>query len=139
MNKCFFIGRTTADSEIRYANNNEQTAITTVSLAVDTGYVDNKKTSFFRLSVFGKRAEAFNKYVPKGTKIAVTCHANQDQWKDHNGNNRSAVNFIVDDWEYAQNKPTGDNSYNPAETTDPASIDDFMNVDDAIGEELPFN
>ena len=136
MNKAFFIGRTTEDVELRYAATDNQTAIGAFSIAVDDGYGENKHTSFFNCTIFGKRAEAFSKYVTKGTKVALATRPQQQTWKDKNGNNRSAVKFIVTDWEFAQNK--ADVANNPAEANAPVS-DEWMNVDDAIGEELPFN
>ena len=105
MNKCFFTGRTTKDSELRYSQGQNPLAIATVSIAVEDGYGDNKRTSFFELVLFGARAEAFNKYVIKGTKVALECHAQQDTWKDKDtGKQRSKVTFIVDNWEFAQSK-----------------------------------
>ena len=105
MNKCFFTGRTTKDSELRYSQGQNPLAIATVSIAVEDGYGDNKRTSFFELVLFGSRAESFNKYVIKGTKVALECHAQQDTWKDKDtGKQRSKVTFIVDNWEFAQSK-----------------------------------
>ena len=136
MNKAFFVGRTTADVELRYTSSQDQTAVGVFTLAVDDGYGENKHTSFFNCTIFGKRAEAFSKFVPKGTKVALEAKPRQESWKDQNGNNRSAVKFIVTDWEFAQNK--ADVASNPADANAPVS-DEWMNVDDAIGEELPFN
>lgn len=141
MNRLFMTGRTTADVEVRYASSDDQTAIGAFSIAVDDGYGDNKHTSFFPCTIFGKRAEAFAKYVPKGTKVAIEGRARQETWKDQYGNSRSAIKFIVTDWEFAQSKGVAndpDQASGP-NSTDAASMDDFMNIDDAIGEELPFN
>ena len=138
MNKAFFTGRTTDDVEIRYTSSQEQTAFGNFTIAVDDGYGENKHTSFFNCSIFGKRAEAFAKYVTKGTKVMLECKPKQDTWKDQNGNNRSAVKFIVTEWEFAQSKSDSGVASNPSEAS-ATSTDDFMNIDDAIGEELPFN
>lgn len=133
MNKCFFIGRMTADAELRYTN--EQLAIASFSLAVDDGYGDKKVTSFFRMTAFGKRAESLQKYASKGTKIAVECRARQDNWTDKEGNKRTAIGFIVDNWEFAQSSHESENA-TPKPETDP---DGFMNIPDGLDEELPFN
>ena len=130
MNKCFFIGRTTKEVELRYTQGNQPIAVANVSIAVEDGYGDNKTTSFFDLVIWGKRAESFDKYCPKGTKVAIEARAKQNHWKDKNGNNRYSVSFQVDNWEFAQSKAD-------AEKT---GGDDFMDVDDSsIMEDLPFN
>lgn len=136
MNKCIFTGRTTADIELRYANNQDQTAIGAFSLAVDDGYGDNKKTHFLNMTVFGKKAEAFQKYVPKGTKVLIDARAVQEQWKDKNGNNRTAIKFLVNDWEFAQSKGEGSAAATPSPDLQKQADDGFMDVD---LEDLPFN
>lgn len=128
MNRCILSGRTTADAELRYAQNEDKTAIANVSLAVDDGYGETKKTSFFRLTIFGKRAEAFAKLVPKGTKIMVDARAQQQNWTAKDGSKRHEVVFLVNDWEFAQSKGT------------PVEQDDgWMDVSSAIEEGLPFS
>lgn len=135
MNKCIFTGRTTREAELRYTSGDASTAIANTSLAVDDGWGDKLKTYFFELTLFGKRAEAFAKLVPKGTKIVVEGRAIQSQWEDKSGNKRSKVSFIVNDWEFAQSKGTASAPANVA-TVD---ADGFMDVDSSIEEELPFN
>lgn len=133
MNKCIFIGRTTSDVEVRYAQNSDQTAIANVNIAVDDGYGDNKRTSFFKLVAFGKTAESMEKYVQKGTKIAVETKAQQNTWAAKDGTKRSEVSFIVYTWEFAQSKGDG------TQTAPKTDANGFMNINDAIEEELPFN
>lgn len=134
MNKCFFIGRTTADIELRYAQGSDL-AVGTFSLAVDEGYGEKKHTSFLSMTCFGKSAESLQKYVAKGGKIAVECRARQDTWKDNNGNNRSRIGFVVDQWEFAESK----NGERPEQKQPKPGSDDFMSIPDGIEEELPFN
>ena len=69
MNKVIFCGRTTKDVEMRYSQGENSMAIGRFSIAIDSGYGDKKKTNFFNCTIFGKQAEAFEKYVPKGTKF----------------------------------------------------------------------
>ncbi len=141
MNKCIFIGNLTADVELRYTQ--DQLAVGTFSIAVNDGYGDKQRTSFFRCSIFGKRAEALQKYTHKGMKIAIVSRATQDQWTDREGNKRSAIQFLVDDWEFVQPKGTGE----PTEQTaadlagDPSPVGDgFMSLADDIDDlNLPFN
>lgn len=42
------------------------------SVAVDDGYGQNKRTLWFECTVWGKRAEALEQYLKKGTAVAVS-------------------------------------------------------------------
>ena len=93
MNKSYFLARTCKDIEIRYTQNNK--AVGRLSIAVDTGYGDNKKTSFFNCVAWEKTAETLEKFAPKGTKLLLECEAVQNQYEDKNGNKRDSVEFII--------------------------------------------
>lgn len=141
MNTCIFTGRTTADIELRYTRDNM--AVSSFSLAVDDGYGEKRHTSFFNMTAFGKSAESLQKYVAKGTKIAVAARARQETWTTKEGQKRSSIEFIVDSWEFAQSKGEG---APPQAAPQPASrqasadsSDGFTNIPDDIYEELPFN
>jgi single-strand DNA-binding protein len=129
MNLCIFTGRTTKDIELRHTK--DGMAVAAFSLAVDTGYGDNKKTSFFNMTAFKASAESLEKYVKKGTKIIVQCEATQNSYTDREGNKRTSVDFIVRNWEFAESKNTQTNT--PA-----TSSDGFMNIANGVDEELPF-
>ena len=136
MNSCFFTGRTTKEFELRYAN---ELAIGTCSIAVDDGYGDKKHTSFFNITAFGKTAESMNKYIPKGTKIAVECRARQEEYTDKAGQKRYSINFIVDSWEFAQSKGESAQIGSPEATTESSVGDGFMSLPDDELADLLFN
>lgn len=134
MNSCIFIGRTTADIELRYTR--DEKPVANFTLAVDDGYGDNKHTSFLAMTVWGKTAESMQKHVTQGTKIAVMCRARQDTWKAKDGSNRSTTGFVVDAWEFAQSRT--ENAEITANTIPSVGSRDGFNP--AIDEsELPFN
>lgn len=133
MNITIFSGRTTKDIELRFMQDNK--AIGRFSLAVDSGYGDNKSTSFFNCVAFGKTAESMEKYVKKGTKIMLQAEARQSTYKDRDGNNRTSVDFIVRNWEFAESKAASGNS---VPEPMPEASDGFMEIPDDIQEELPF-
>lgn len=137
MNKNYFTGRTTKDLEMRYAQGDNPMAIGRFSLAVDSGYGDKKKTNFFNMTVFGKAAENMEKMVKKGTKILVECEANQNQYKDKNGNNVNNVDFIVKSFEFCESKASQKSQNNDRPQ---ASSDGFMSIPDNLEDDgLPFN
>ena len=137
MNKVIFCGRTTKDIEMRYSQGENSMAIGRFSIAIDSGYRGKKKTNFFNCTIFGKQAEAFEKYVPKGTKVLLECEANQNQYTDKNGNKVNSVDFIVKSFEFCESKSQSNSQ--PQST--PASNDnDWLNIPDNLDDSsLPFN
>ena len=99
MNICAFVGNVANDPEIRGSNS----TVLTFRLAVN-GRAYNAETgaweddvSYFSMAMFGNRAAAISKWLAKGQMIAVQAHAKQNTWTDADGNNRSTVEFVVDD------------------------------------------
>lgn len=74
MNKLLLIGRLTKDAALRYTSTGESVA--DISLAVDDGYGENKKTVWFRCSLWGKRATSLEQYLTKGTMVYVEGRLN---------------------------------------------------------------
>ena len=83
MNKVWEIGRLTKEPEIRYTskkngNGEEESTVTaSYTLAVARGYRHEdgqQDADFFRCVAFGKNAEFAEKYLHKGTKIAISGH-----------------------------------------------------------------
>ena len=134
MNKVIFCGRTTKDIEMRYSQGENSMAIGRFSIAIDSGYGDKKKTSFFNCTIFGKQAEAFERYVPKGTKVLLECEANQNQYTDKNGNKVNSVDFIVKSFEFCESKSQSNSQPQTAQSVDMGGrhIDTDM-------DSLPFN
>lgn len=135
MNKCYFTGRMTKDPEVRYTISN--TAVAKFSIAVDSGYGDNKNTSFFYMTAWGKTAEALEKYARKGTKLILECQAVQNQYKDKNGNNVNTVDFTVLNFEFAESKATQTQDNQPKLAQ--SSGEGWMNIPSGIEDEFPFN
>ena len=77
MNKVILMGRLTRDPEVRYSQAAEPLAIARYTLAVDRRFKSrsengNEQTAdFISCVAFGKQGEFAEKYLKKGTKIAV--------------------------------------------------------------------
>lgn len=65
------IGRLGKEPKMQYSPNGS--AITNITVAVDTGFGDKKETVWFSLVAFGVQAEAINKYFSKGNRIGFTA------------------------------------------------------------------
>ncbi|ACV23063.1 Helix-destabilizing protein [Slackia heliotrinireducens] len=99
MNKTFFYGNVASDPELKGSSKNVLTWRTAVNSRVynaDKGeWVD--AADFFDCVLYGKRAEAIGKFLAQGMPVTLECHAKQNTWQDKDGNNRSRVEFVVDD------------------------------------------
>ena len=78
MNSIVIVGNLGKDPEMRYLK--DGTPVTSLSVASN----DYGKTTWFRVSVFGKQAENCNNFLAKGRKVAVNGRVTADE----NGNVR---------------------------------------------------
>lgn len=143
MNKVILMGRITRQPEVRYAQNENGTAVARFSLAVDRRFKRDgePEADFFNCTCFGKQAEFVEKYLSKGTKMLVTGRIQNDNYTNKDGQQVYSVRVMIDEMEFAESKNHGSNTadsqtQNKQPETD---SDGFMNIPDDIDEELPFN
>ena len=84
MNNVILTGRLTEDVELRYANNENQTAYCYVNLAV-TREFDRKNADFIRCKIFGKNAEILEEYAGKGSLIGIKGRWETGSYKNSKG------------------------------------------------------
>ena len=148
MNKVILMGRLTRDPEVRYSQGENATAVARYTLAVDRRFSrnnDEQTADFINCVAFGRAGEFAEKYLHKGTKIAVTGRIQTGSYTNKDGVRVYTTDVVVEDHEFAESKnasSAGDGGYAPAGRSEsaPASAGDgFMNIPDGIDEELPFN
>lgn len=91
MNICVFVGRLTADIDVRDDRNGDAYGL--FSIAVQRKGNDKDKADFIRCMVFGKGAEIIEKYTKKGDMLAVEGSINID---DSDGEYRGRATLMVD-------------------------------------------
>jgi single-strand DNA-binding protein len=79
MNNVNMIGNLTRDPEMRTTNNGTQ--VTSFTIAVNSGWGDNKKTSFIPVTAWNKTAENCHKFLNKGSKIAVSGRIDTESYE----------------------------------------------------------
>ena len=139
MNKVILMGRLARDPEVRYGGANN-TAVAKYSLAVDRKFKqDGQPTAdFINCIAFGKLGEFAEKYLHKGTKIAVTGRIQTGSYTNKDGVKVYTTDVVVEEQEFAESKNANGNTGNQKSNSVPSS-DGFMNIPDGIDEELPFN
>ncbi len=149
MNKVILMGRLTRDPEVRYSQGESSLAIARYTLAVDRRFnrnnQDGQTADFINCVAFGKAGEFAEKYLKKGTKMAVTGRIQTGSYTNKDGVKVYTTDVVAEDQEFAESKnSTAGNSfsYDNAPSNEPAPSaagDGFMNIPDGIDEELPFN
>ena len=147
MNKVILMGRLTRDPEIRYANNENSTCIANYTLAVDRRFKrqgDEQTADFIRCVAMGKGGEFAEKYLYQGTKIVVEGRIQTGSYTNKDGQKIFTTDVLVELQEFAESKAASaqNGNQNASAPTRPNvaqnDSDGFMNIPDAIEEELPF-
>ena len=138
MNKWIGMGRLVRDPEVRYTGQDAK-AIAKFTIACDRRFKKDNEPSadFISCVAFGKIAEFIEKYVKKGTKVVVEGRWQTGSYEDKEGKKIYTNDCIVESCEFAESKKDSENAA-PTPPTPSDVGDGFMNIPDAVGEELPF-
>jgi single-strand DNA-binding protein len=136
MNKCILIGRLVKDPDVRYSQGQEPMAIARYTLAVDRAIKkDREQTAdFISCVAFGKNGEFAEKYLHKGTKIAIEGRIQTGSY-EKDGHKVYTTDIVVEHHEFCESRNASGTSGNSA-----PDADGFVNVPDSVDDEaLPFN
>lgn len=95
MNKVIIGGNLTKDMNVMVSNNDVNIGKFTV--AVDNGYGENTNTKYYPVILFGKRVEALQKYLLKGTKVIIDGQIDYNSIQDDNGFWKNYFQIIAND------------------------------------------
>ena len=95
------VGRLGRDPETRDVNG---TTVCNIAVATDYGWGDNKITTWTRVAVWGKRAEALAQHFSKGDGIEVRGEL---YLKQHN--DKSYLEMRADSWSFLPRSNAGSN------------------------------
>ena len=140
MNKVILIGRLTRDPEVRYTQGDNAMAIARYSLAVDRRFKRDGEpdADFINCVAFGKSGEFAEKYLKKGTKVAVVGRIQTGSYTNKDGQKVYTTDVVVEEQEFAESKNSGSSDNNQSAPANKNT--DFMNIPDGIDDsELPFN
>lgn len=143
MNKLIFMGRLTAEPEIRFTSGDNAMCIANFNLAVDKRFKkkddpDAPTADFFRITAMGKLGEFSEKYLHKGTKILMEGRVENNNYTNKDGVKVYGFQFIAENIEFAESKKAAES--NGVDTSSKPNTD-FINqgVDaDSLNSDLPF-
>ena len=116
-NKVILMGNLTRDVELRTTASGQTVA--NFSLAVTRSWrsqdgQQQDQTSFINCVAWGKVGEIIAQYVKKGAPLLVSGRLDQRSYEDKDGNKRSAVEVVVEDFNFVGGGRGGDNSISEA-------------------------
>ena len=110
MNSCNFVGRLTADPELRRTN--DGVAVCSYSLAVKRPMVADT-TDFIEFVSWRQSAEYLAKYAHKGDVVAATGTLQPRTWTDKDGNKRKTMEVVTTGVELLSSKKNAENNNQP--------------------------
>ena len=157
LNVVAIMGRLVADPELRTTP--QGTNVCSFRIACDRNFArqgEQRQADFIDIVAWRQQADFVCKYFQKGSLIAIEGSLQTRQYQDKNGNNRTAIEIVANNVNFAAPKsanaaPMGDAGYgapvaapasrpavqaNPAPSYSAGSNDDFALIEDEG--DLPF-
>ena len=109
MNSVILLGRLTKDPEIRYSQGENSRPIARFTLAVDRRQKNadgSRSADFITCRAFDARAEFAERYLHKGTRIALRGHIYTDSYQKQDGSKVYTTDVIIDEYEFAETRQT---------------------------------
>ncbi len=134
LNVVVLTGRLTKDPELKKTPSGVY--VLGFSIAVERRYRsgEDRQADFINIVAWRKTAEFISKYFKKGQMIAVEGSLQSRKYQDKDGNNRTAVEVVANNAQFADYKRNDDISSTEAIT---ANGTDFIEIE-ADQEDLPF-
>lgn len=140
MNKVILMGRLTRDPETRYSTGENAMAIARYTLAVDRrNRRDADQTAdFINCTAFGRSAEFAEKYLKKGMRMVVEGRIQTGSYVNKEGQKVYTTEVVVENQEFAESKSAASGNGGGAASARTGNPNDFMDIPNTDGEELPF-
>ena len=161
MNCVALMGRLARDPEVRYTQGGNSMCVANYTLAVDRPRrrEGEQAADFISCVAFGKTGEFVERYLRKGTKIAVSGRIQTGSYTNKDGARVYTTQVVAEQHWFCESKKAEESSgqqySRPAQQTAPQQPrqqeynyqqsgftnygdDGFMNIPDGMDEDLPF-
>ena len=95
MNRVNLIGNIVKDPDLKFVPSTGN-AVTTVTLAINDGFGDKKKTYYIPVVIWGKTAEAVANNCVKGSKLGITGKITTRSYDAKDGTKRYITEVVAD-------------------------------------------
>lgn len=116
INKVILTGRLTKDIELRHTNSGK--AVTTFTIAVDSGYGENKKADFINCVAWEKTAEFIKNWFGKGRMIEIVGRIATRTYEGQDGKKNYVTEVVVNEVYFGDSKK----DETPAENKDEFTV-----------------
>jgi single-strand DNA-binding protein len=96
-------GRLARDPETRTTRGG--TTVTNLTIPVDTGYGESKLTTWWKVTLFGKRADTAGRHLRKGAWVSVTGTPAVETYTKRDGTQGFSPAVNADGWDFVGAKP----------------------------------
>ena len=145
INRVCLVGRLTRDPELKFTPTN--TPIASFSMANNKSWKgqDGEKKencSFFNCIAWGKTGEIIAQYFKKGQRIIIEGRLQQRSWNDKDGNRRSVVEVVVENFQFldapSANKESGTAQHEKT-ASEPENVPSYEDCSPAFtDDDIPF-
>jgi single-strand DNA-binding protein len=116
-NQALLLGRLAAPPEQLQTKNGKLFLKATIAVSVaqkNAEGIGEERTSFVPVTIFGRQADVFLKYVHKGDMVYLVGRLDSSEWKTQEGQKRLNLSFVVEQLNLLPNNK--ENKAKPAET-----------------------
>ena len=146
-NKVLLMGNLTRDVQIKSTSGGQSVA--DIAIAVNRKFKtkdgqDREEVTYVDCECWGPRAEVIAKYFSKGKPIFVEGRLKLDSWEDKDGQKRSKMRVVIDDFQFVEGRGGGsgggagaadDGGYAPSRSSGGGSRGGHSGIQE---EEIPF-
>lgn len=136
MNKVYLIGNLTRDPELSETSSGIK--LCRFSIAVNRSYASSdgtRETDFFNITVWRNQAEICERYLRKGSKVAIVGSLQNRNYEDKEGNKRTVTDIVASEIEFLSAKNSSDDDEEYSSSRKPSSRAQLEPVTDG---DLPF-
>ena len=146
-NKVLLMGNLTRDVQLKSLPSGQPVA--EIGLAINRKFKtkdgqDREEVTYVDCECWGPRAEVINKYFSKGKPIFIEGRLKLDSWEDKDGQKRSKMRVVIDDFQFVEGRGGGsgggagagdDGGYAPSRSSGGGSRGGHSGIQE---EEIPF-
>ncbi|MEE2896569.1 MAG: single-stranded DNA-binding protein [Planctomycetota bacterium] len=114
-NQVILLGNLTRDVELKHTPSNQ--AVANIGLAMNRQYQTRdgerrEETTFVDCEAWGRQAEVMAQYLSKGRPVFIQGRLKLDTWQDQQGQNRSKLKVVVENFQFVGGRDGGGASGN---------------------------
>jgi single-strand DNA-binding protein len=104
LNHCVLTGNLGHDPEVKYFGDHHDQPVASFSLAFRAG---KNRTCWIRVACFGRLAEAVERHLHQGDRVAVVGFLDQQHWENADGQIRNGFQIVAQSVEFIKTDGRG--------------------------------